>query len=103
MAATLGVNIYLSAGCGFDEQVAVLVEGFLSTFCSYLGECVEMADACFTRRVVRPASRAVSLDASASSRSNPAPFVMTRIYGGGGTPKTSDRQALNKRASRLRR
>ncbi|MFT7646324.1 MAG: hypothetical protein ACI8Y4_001058, partial [Candidatus Poriferisodalaceae bacterium] len=130
-----------------DEEVAVLVEGFLSTFCSYFCECVEMADGCFTRRVVRPASsavmaprrrshpvrlvapsavnealsatstrdrrrsirdrsepaskpRAVSLDASASSRSNPAPFVMTQTYGGGGTangpqvrqPSSADRE-----------
>jgi hypothetical protein len=69
VAATLGVNIDLSAGCGFDEEVAVLVEGFLSTFCSYFCECVEMADGCFTRRVVRPASEAGRLE---TGRSQPA-------------------------------
>ena len=68
VAATLGVNIDLSAGCGFDEQVAVLVEGFLSTFCSYFCEFVEMPDGCFTRRVVRPASEAGRL---ATDRSQP--------------------------------
>jgi acyl dehydratase len=36
--------------------------------------------------------RAVSLDASASSRSKPAPFVMTQTYGGGGTTKLGDTQ-----------
>jgi hypothetical protein len=47
VAATLGVNIYLSARCRLDEQVAVLIERFLTTFRRYFCECVEMPDCCF--------------------------------------------------------
>jgi hypothetical protein len=35
VAATVNVGIYLGSGCGFDEQVAVFVERFLTTFRCY--------------------------------------------------------------------
>jgi hypothetical protein len=44
VAATLDVNIYLSARCCLDEQVAVLIERFLTTFRRHFYECVEMPD-----------------------------------------------------------
>jgi hypothetical protein len=64
---------------GFDEQVAVLVEGFLSTFCSYFCEFVEMPDGCFTRRVVRPASEAGRLATGRSQPANRGQFRWMRL------------------------
>ncbi|MFT7649870.1 MAG: hypothetical protein ACI8Y4_004634 [Candidatus Poriferisodalaceae bacterium] len=49
VTTTVNVGIDLSCGRRLNEKIAVLVERFLTTFCSYLGKSIKMPGRCFTR------------------------------------------------------